>query len=561
MTMLRNTLTAGVLGVAAVGLAWTQLGGMANQEWSTSGGDAQRSAWIRKDPLISKAAMATGKFGFLWKLQLNNQARQRTYFSNPALVGNAMGFKGFRSLTVLTAPSNTVFAVDNDFGTLYWDKHFEVAVPTASTAACPGGMTAAASRITNPNPASFLPRGPIIRSPYRGALGEPGAGAQTDAAYLPGGGGRANAAGRGAAPDAGRGGAAAAGAGRAGGRGRGLSTPTGAQPIAVLSSDGVLHFVSPVSAKELLKPVPFIPANANATDLSWVSGMVYTSTINECGGIPNGVWGIDPLADSPTAVSWKTQGGSVVGTIAFGSEGIIYAAIGAGRTADGGFANAVVALDPQTLQVKDWFTQAGANFVSTPVVFQRGGKDLLATASADGRIFLLDGASLGGADHKTPLQVTAAQAGSQTSVVAAGFASWEDESGVRWLLVPSTTGSGAITAYRLKAGATPSLEKVWTSREMVAPLPPIVVNGIVYAAASGEFAPGDAAVSNAERAKRSSPAVLYALDGDTGKEIWNSGKTMAAFVHGTGLSSSPGQVYLTTSDNVMYAFGMPYERQ
>ena len=96
---------------------------------------------------------------------------------------------------------------------------------------------------------------------------------------------------------------------------------------------------------------------------------------------------------------------------------------------------------------------------------------------------------------------------------------------------------------------------------MVAPLPPIVVNGIVYAAASGEFAPGDAAVSNAERAKRSSPAVLYALDGATGKEIWNSGKTMAAFVHGTGLSSSPGQVYLTTSDNVMYAFGMPYERQ
>ena len=33
----------------------------------------------------------------------------------------------------------------------------------------------------------------------------------------------------------------------------------GAQPIAVLSSDGVLHFLSPVSSKDLLKPVPFIP--------------------------------------------------------------------------------------------------------------------------------------------------------------------------------------------------------------------------------------------------------------------------------------------------------------
>src|SRR4051794_40064651 len=122
MTTLRKPVTAGVFGVTAAALVWAQLGGMATQEWSTSGGDAQRSAWIRKDPLISKAAMAMGKFGFLWKLKLNNQPRQGTYVSRPVLVGNAMGFKGFRSLTILTAPSNTVLAVDNDFGTLYWDK-------------------------------------------------------------------------------------------------------------------------------------------------------------------------------------------------------------------------------------------------------------------------------------------------------------------------------------------------------------------------------------------------------------------------------------------------------
>ena len=96
---------------------------------------------------------------------------------------------------------------------------------------------------------------------------------------------------------------------------------------------------------------------------------------------------------------------------------------------------------------------------------------------------------------------------------------------------------------------------------MVAPLAPMVVNGVIFAAASGEYRPGDSAVSDAERAKRWIPAVLYGLDAATGKEIWSSGGTMAAFAHGTGLASSPGQVYLTTSDNVIYAFGMPYERQ
>jgi outer membrane protein assembly factor BamB len=354
-----------------------------------------------------------------------------------------------------------------------------------------------------------------------------------------------------------------------------LSTATGAQPIAILASDGVLHFLSPVSAKELLKPDPFIPANANAADLAWINGIVYTATVGECGGVPNAVWAIDTAAENPQPISWKTNGGSVAGTLAFGSDGIVYAAIGDGRASEGGYANAVVALDPQTLRLKDWFQHSGAAFVSTPVIFQDRGKDLLAAAAADGRIFLLDAASLGGADHRTPLDITPGSAGPHSAVLPAALASWQDESGVRWLLAasarpasvdrfPVTNGpvaNGAITAYRVKAASKPALEPAWISRDMVSPLPPIVVNGVIFAASSGEYAPGDPSVSNAERARRSSPAVLYAVDAATGKEIWNSGTTMTAFAHGTGLSSSPGQVYLATSDNVIYAFGMPYERQ
>ena len=307
------------------------------------------------------------------------------------------GINGFRSLTVLAGASNTVFAVDNDFGVMYWEKQFDAAIPASSTAPCPGGMTAAATRATNPNPAALVSGRPGIRSPYRSTLGEPGAGAPMDS-----GGGRANAAGRGATADAARGPAApAAGSGRAGGRGRVPATAMGAQPIAVLASDGVLHFVSPISAKELLKPVPFIPANANATDLAWISSIVYTATVGECGGVPNAVWAIDPMAETPQATSWKTNGASVAGTLAFGSDGTVYAAIGDGRAGDAGYANAVVALDPQTLQVKDWFQHPGAGFVSTPVVFQ---------FKARARTCLLKWPAMGGYScwmpHRSAAQIT-----------------------------------------------------------------------------------------------------------------------------------------------------------
>ena len=100
-----------------------------------------------------------------------------------------------------------------------------------------------------------------------------------------------------------------------------------------------------------------------------------------------------------------------------------------------------------------------------------------------------------------------------------------------------------------------------TRRIAIAPLPPIIVNGVIFAAASGDHHAGNAADNNAEQTARSSPAVLYALDAATGKELWNSGRTMTSFAHGTGLSSSPGQVYLATSDGTVYAFGVPWERQ
>ena len=94
---------------------------------------------------------------------------------------------------------------------------------------------------------------------------------------------------------------------------------------------------------------------------------------------------------------------------------------------------------------------------------------------------------------------------------------------------------------------------------MVSPLAPVVVNGVVFALSSGEFRSGDPKISAAERANRSKHAVLYALDGLTGKELWNSGDTITSFVHSGGLAAGGSRVYVATYEGTQYAFGFPIE--
>src|SRR5262249_22568235 len=98
-----------------------------------------------------------------------------------------------------------------------------------------------------------------------------------------------------------------------------------------------------------------------------------------------------------------------------------------------------------------------------------------------------------------------------------------------------------IVAWKIsEQGDKPVAQAGWTA-DLSAPLPPIVINGVVFA------------VSNA------SSAVLHALDGVTGKELWNSGKTITAAVRSGGLSGSGSQLSLGTADGTLYAFGYPIE--
>ena len=633
-----------VSALVVVGLSGQTRGG--GSEWLTAQGDAQRTSWIRTDAAISVEALAKPGFDLQWKVKLENQPR---HLNGLAQGVTANGVTLFVPLSLVTGSSNNVYSIDNDTGYVLWQRHFDATLP-AATAACPGGITAAATRIVAvapPAPAGARGGGGGggRGAGYRGSVSEPGQGIVVE----PRGGGPGRGGAPGTPPAAGAAGAGAGGAGAAGGPpagappagaappagGRGAAAAAGAagaagQPPApaggggrggavaapgipgapaggpsggfgrpsgvvyVIASDGVLHVLGNPSGKDIQKPAPFLPPNANWSDAIAVNTTLYTGTSNRCGDAPNAIWAIDLADENKPVTSWKTNGGGIVGAVAVGIDGSLIAAIGPGPTSAGGYANAIVSVDPKTMQLKDWFTDPRAEFVTTPVIFSHGDRNIVAAATKDGRILLLDASSLGGTNHSTPLYESESLAG--TGAFAPGaLATWQEilpapnppapaapaapptppaaagapapaqgppaatvVLGTRWLLVPTSSG---VTALKVvDKGGQPSLQPGWVSREITSPVTPLIVNGVVFALSSGRAASAAGATA-AEIAKRSSPAVLYALNGVDGKELWTSGKTITSFFPGKSFWSANGQVYVGAFDGTVYAFGFAMERK
>jgi outer membrane protein assembly factor BamB len=330
--------------------------------------------------------------------------------------------------------------------------------------------------------------------------------------------------------------------------------------IYAIAADGKLHSLNVSSGMEPEPPVDFLPPDANARGLIVLDGVAYAVTDN-CNGSASAVWALD--LRTKTVAKWQPAAGSIAGSVgpAFGPEGDVYA------TTDNG---ELVALDSKTLSVTGTYS-SGQPFTSSPVVFPYRGRNLIAAATKDGRIHVLDGASLSGTNPKA-LTVTSAYS-SNGSFAPGALATWQAADGTRWLLAAvegspaqasgfsSTSGvirNGAVAAWRLLGrDENVSLESGWLSRDLVSPLPPVIINGVVFAVSSGESKDGK--LSAAERAQRSSPAVIYALDGASGRALWDSGKIITSFVHSGGVSGGAGQIYLQTYDQTLYAFGFPME--
>jgi outer membrane protein assembly factor BamB len=327
--------------------------------------------------------------------------------------------------------------------------------------------------------------------------------------------------------------------------------------VLALTGDGKLHSLWVSNGHEPSPPLPFLPPNANASGLIAYGNTAYVATSDNCGGVDNGVWALDLHTKEVT--HWKTA--AIAGTAgpAVGPDGSLF--VTGGRE--------LTSLAPRDLKPIAKYTTDGAGFTSSPILFDYKGKDLVAAATDDGRLHLLSAGLQGG-----PLDRTASF--SARDYATGALTTWQDAANTRWILAPAggaqaaqagfkasngEVKNGAIVAWRIaeKDGGSLKLEPGWMSRDMLSPLPPIVVNGVIFALASGEYRSNDPQLPVFDRPLKSKAAVLYALDPFTGKELWSSGRTISNFTHNGGLAAGGGRVYVSTYDSTQYAFGIPME--
>jgi outer membrane protein assembly factor BamB len=286
-----------------------------------------------------------------------------------------------------------------------------------------------------------------------------------------------------------------------------------------------------------MTPALFIPSNTRATGLivasSDAGAVAYAATTHRCGSQPDAVWAMD-LADAQKPVTaFKVGDATIAGAAgpAIGHDGTVYIATAAGTAAE---SSSVFALEAKTLKQKGAAKVAGAGFNWSPLVLTWKDKDAI-LAAGGGRIYLFDPASLAGGPVATSPSFPA-------DVEIGSLASWTDAGGVRW--VAASAPRGIVTFKLTEQGGKPSFQAGWTSPDIASPLPPLVVNGVLFAASAGT---------------RAVPGVLYALDASTGKQLWTSGRAITSTIRG-GLTAGAGTVFVPGSDSTLYAFGFEIEK-
>ena len=522
-----------VISLACVRMAYTQGRPI---DWPFFGGDAQRTGWEKSDSRITKENVK--EFQLVLKRKLDNRLNGPHSLTAPVIIGNLISYRGFKELAFVAGSSGNVWSIDADLDRIFWQKRFD------SLSNKPNGANSCSGDVT----ATPALTPPLNFAAGRGARGAPGGRAPGATGASPAG------AGRGPATPPGRVG------------GTGFGSP---RPVFVLTGDGKLRQLNSSDGSDQFPPLNFVPPGAKASSLTLQDGVLYTTTSSGCGGAPNAVWAVNLNEADPKPVSFVSKGGSIggIGGFALGADGTVYLQTGAGESdpASNKWSETLLALTPKDLKLKQYFTAPGSGSV-TPVVFAWKDREMVVSAGKNGSLYLLDAQSPGGDDHKTAVYETAPLS---SRGVWGGLSSWADADGTRWVLAPVwgslnsdlksllTNGAapnGSIVAFKVEEqNGKPVLTPAWASRDMSSPEPPVITSGVVFALAAGEF-------RSEERPKDSTHAVLYALDGTTGKEIYSTGNQVTAPGNLTGVTVANGRVYFTTNDSTLYAFGIYLER-
>jgi len=492
-------------------------------EWTTDGGNPKRDAWQRDEKTLTKANVKNMKV--VWKLKLDNEP-QEMHSLFPTLIAENVPVGGVpKQIAIVAGSSNNIYGIDADAGKLLWKKHFEYPTPATrghpGDPLCPPGLTAT----------------PLI--------------------------GPANAAGQ--------------------------------RVVYTMAGDGQLHTLNIADGEEVATPFQFGFPNGKHYSLNVWNDVLFTTTSQGCAGNPNQMWAVSLKDPEHKVMTFHPKSGGLWGRsgAAIDSSGTAWAPTGDGRydAANQVYGNGLIGarVDGTELKLQDWFEPSNWMWLQkrdldmqvTPAIFPFKGRELMVTGSKECRVYLLDTKSAGGADHITPLFRTQLLCNEEVDFQSAGIwgsmASWQDSKGKRWTLTPfwgpvhpdfkppvshGPVQHGAIVAFTVEdKGGKFSLAPAWISRDMDQAEPPIIANGVVYAYGSGEntrqaYVDKGLADLSPLRIKASTHAVLYALDAETGKELYNSGEEITSFVHFGALSIANGHVYLGSFDSTLYCFGL-----
>jgi outer membrane protein assembly factor BamB len=502
------------------------LAGAFGADWLTDGGNPQRTAWQKDEHILAKDNVKN--IQILWKAQLDSPPREMHSLFPVLVVDNVRTNEGPKQIVIEAGISDRIWAIDATNGKILWEKHFEYPPVSegrglrAGDPLCPGGQTAT----------------PVIGPP----------------------------------------------------------TASGTRVAYAMAGDGRVHTLNVANGEEMAAPFKLGFGNGKNYALNLWNGVLFTTTSQGCNGNPNQMWAVridDPEHKVMTATPksgglWGRTGAAI------DSNGVAWAPTGDGRydketqTYGNGLIGAKVEGDQ--LKIEDyfipsnwsWLQKRDLDFQVTPAIFSFKGKELMATGSKECRVYLLDVTNAGGDDHQTPLDRTPLLCNEEVNFASAGIwgsmASWEDSKGTRWVLTPywgpghpkfkaplmyGPVKNGAIVAFKVEEkGGKYSLVPAWVSRDMNRAEPPVIANGVVFAFGNGENteqAYADRGLDDASplRIKNSTHAVFYALDGETGKELYSSGDQITSFAHFAGLSVANGHVYLGTFDGMLYCFGLP----
>jgi hypothetical protein len=422
----------------------------------------------------------------------------------------------------------------------------------------------------------------------------------------------------------------------------------------VLGADGRLHTLALGSGQDELPPVEFVAPYSRNWSLNLVDGVLYTTVGRGCGNasadqisapagrgperqgaagdgperggggrqagrggrgptptVPAHMIAMDlndpkrPIARFMTSTARPSGAWSRAGMAWAGNSVLVQTADGVWNPSANLWGETLLRLSPRSLQLMDYFTPPNVDDLNAKdldygsggvVAFSDGSRQLVVSGGKDGTIYLLDGASLGGANHQTPL--FSLKIGNDAMLYASNGQWGAPATAVgprnqRWIYVPMwgppskeapfkrTNGDapdGSIMALQLStAGGKPSLVPMWVSRNFSVPDSPVFANGMVFAISTGENTlqrhadpryleryrkPGEPPLSPQgtltaeERGQQVGRTILYVLDAETGQELFSSKDLIDDWTHLSSVTVANGKAYVTTRQSFVYAFGL-----